>query len=81
MTHRPSSTSERTSFGMEVVAVALGVGFGVVDAVSRRMHRDDAMPVGTQPKISLDAGRGAALRSANPSRAHRVPAMARTAHA
>ena len=44
MQHRPSTASERTSIGMEVVAVAVGLGYGAFDSITRRVHRHDDDP-------------------------------------
>jgi len=77
MTHRRARTGERTSFGMDVVAVVVGVGFGAVDAITRRLHRDDA-PTVVVPTISLEGGRST-RRPASAPRRDRVPAGA--AHA
>jgi hypothetical protein len=77
MTIRRARTGERTSFGMEVVAVAVGVGFGVADAITRRLHRE-TVRTPTVPTISLEAGRDA-RRTASAPRWDRIPASA--AHA
>ena len=39
--HRSTDKAERPSFGMGVVAVAVGVGYGVVDTITRRVHGHD----------------------------------------
>ena len=42
--HRTTVKAERPSFGMGVVAVAVGVGYGVVDTIARHVRgHDDAM--------------------------------------
>jgi hypothetical protein len=51
--HRPSTAPEKISFGMEVIAVAVGVGYGVVDTIARRTHRADARLRPGLPMIDL----------------------------
>jgi hypothetical protein len=41
MQRRPHTAPERTSLGLGVVAVALGVGCGVADSIARHVHRYD----------------------------------------
>ena len=38
MMHRTSTRTERPSYAMGVVAVAVGVGYGVVDTIARHVH-------------------------------------------
>jgi hypothetical protein len=47
MSHRRAHASERTSLGIDIVAVALGVGFGLVDSINRRIHHHDDRWVGS----------------------------------
>jgi hypothetical protein len=56
MQHRASTAPERTSFGMGVVAVAVGVGYGVVDTIARHVHRHEDHPA-SGPTITLDPPR------------------------
>jgi len=49
----PSKAPERISLGMEVIAVAVGVGFGVVDTITRRVHRHDEPPRAEWHEIDL----------------------------
>jgi len=51
--HQPSKAPERISLGMEVIAVAVGVGYGVVDTITRRVHRHDDPPRGEVREIDL----------------------------
>jgi len=39
--HRSTDKAERPSFGMGVVAVAVGVGYGMVDSITRHVHGHD----------------------------------------
>jgi hypothetical protein len=53
MMHRTSTKAERPSFGMGVVAVAVGVGYGVVDTIARRVH-DHGHDVPAEPAFVID---------------------------
>jgi hypothetical protein len=60
---RPSTAPERISLGMEVIAVAVGVGFGVVDSITRRVRRQEPpLPPGV-PVIDLRDAEPATDRS------------------
>jgi len=51
--HPSSKAPERISIGMEVIAVAVGVGYGVVDTITRRVHRHDDPPGADTREIDL----------------------------
>ena len=58
--HRSIDKAERPSFGMGVVAVAVGVGYGVVDSISRHVHGqdhpvDDASVIDVRDDLVRDA--------------------------
>jgi len=57
MHHPPSTAPERTSIGMGVVAVAVGVGYGVVDSIARHVHRHELDPSPPVLIRTFDAGR------------------------
>jgi hypothetical protein len=50
---RPSTAPERISLGMEVIAVAVGVGYGVVDSITRRARRPEPSLPPDLPVIDL----------------------------
>jgi hypothetical protein len=65
-----ASATERTSLGMEVVAVAVGMGYGVVDTIARRVRRNDAH-TDTDTTVILDLtrpARGAAAAATSRTR-------------
>ncbi len=57
MMHRTSTNAERPSYGMGVVAVAIGVGYGVVDTIARHVHDRGHHGV-AQPSITPLVGAG-----------------------
>ena len=62
--HRPSNAPEHTSFGMGVVAVAIGVGYGVLDTIARRVHRHDDGPAWSN--ATFDSRRATPAAGARP---------------